>query len=66
MGTTRGNGEGNGQTRLFLSHKISNSAGVGFLFSAHFNLRSVELQNVMDGHILMVSRMFLLLLGGGF
>ncbi|TWW53054.1 hypothetical protein D4764_0014920 [Takifugu flavidus] len=39
--------------QVFHSHKLSNSAGVGILFSLHFKPRSVELHHSMDGHVLM-------------
>lgn len=40
--------------QVFLSHKQSNSAGVGILFSKAFSPQSVELHHVMAGHVLMV------------
>lgn len=40
--------------QVFLSHKQSNSAGVGILFSIAFSPQSVELHHVMAGHVFMV------------
>ena len=43
---------------VFLSHKRSNSAGVGILFSRAFSPRSVEVQDIMSGHILRVNALY--------
>ena len=40
---------------VFLSHKRSNSAGVGILFYRAFALCSVEVLDIMSGHILRVN-----------
>lgn len=44
--------------QLFLSHKLSNSAGVGILFSTAFNPQSVETIDILAGHALMVKTVF--------
>lgn len=44
--------------QVFLSHKQSNSAGVGILFSKAFSPQSVELHHVMAGHVLMVKAFY--------
>ncbi|KAI3377358.1 hypothetical protein L3Q82_008399, partial [Scortum barcoo] len=44
--------------QVFLSHKQSNSAGVGILFSRAFSPQSVELHHVMPGHALMVKALY--------
>ena len=44
--------------QVFLSHKQSNSAGVGILFSRAFSPQSVELQHIMPGHALMVKALY--------
>ncbi|KAI3376772.1 hypothetical protein L3Q82_000368 [Scortum barcoo] len=44
--------------QVFLSHKQSNNAGVGILFSRAFSPQSVELHHVLPGHALMVKALF--------
>ncbi|KAI3364783.1 hypothetical protein L3Q82_000911 [Scortum barcoo] len=44
--------------QVFLSHKQSNSAGVGILFSRAFSPQSVELHHVLPGHALMVKALY--------
>ncbi len=44
--------------QVFLSHKLSNSAGVGILFSRTFIPQSVEFHDVMAGHVLMVEALY--------
>lgn len=44
--------------QVFLSHKSFNSAGVGVLFNKAFNPHSVEVQDVLSGHILKVRAQF--------
>ncbi|TWW59346.1 Transposon TX1 uncharacterized 149 kDa protein ORF 2 [Takifugu flavidus] len=61
---THSNGNNEGDWRrewpgqVFLSHKLSNSAGVGILFSPHFKPQSAELHHIMDGHVLMVKAVY--------
>ena len=43
---------------VFLSHKQYNSAGVGILFSRAFSPRSVEVMDIMSGHILRVNALY--------
>lgn len=44
--------------QVFLSHKQSNSAGVGILFSRAFSPQSVELNHIMPGYALMVKALY--------
>ncbi len=44
--------------QVFLSHKKSNSAGVGILFSRAFSPQSVEIHHIMAGHALMVKALY--------
>lgn len=48
--------EWNGQ--VYFSHKSSNSGGVGVSFSRDFNTVSLEVEDVMAGHILKISAEF--------
>lgn len=44
--------------QLFLSHKLSTSAGVAVLFSRTFNPQNVEVRHIIDGHALVVKTLF--------
>lgn len=44
--------------RVCLSHKLSNSAGVGVLFSRSFIPQSVELHHIIAGRLLMVKALY--------
>ena len=48
--------EWNGQ--VYFSHKSSNSGGVGVLFSRDFNPVSVDVEDIMAGHILKINAEF--------
>lgn len=44
--------------QLLLSHKRPSSAGVGILFSKAFTPQSVETQDIMAGHAILVKTLF--------